>query len=86
MHAKVIIRRVIVTPEEGPSILLLELDIDCQGCGQTQGTIHGHHLATLHKVLGEIIAEHPGLCGEVGTVKDVTSFQSVVDPQKVSLN
>jgi len=80
------VRRIVVTDDTGLSQLLVELDIDCDVCGQTQGVIHGHHLRTLRLALDLCIAEYPALCGTTGEVKEVLRYQGVSDPKKASLN
>jgi len=85
-HATFHVRRIIVEDPQGHETLLVELDIDCDVCGKTQGVIHGHHLATLYQELGTILAEHPALCGTVGTVTDQTHFAGGTDPRKAKLN
>lgn len=79
-------RQIIVTNQQGESMLLLELQIECDACGETAGIIHGHHLATLHYALGRILAARPELCGTVGVVKDEMTFEGVADPGKAQLN
>jgi hypothetical protein len=80
------VRRIVLTDDTGLSQLLVELDIDCDVCGKTQGVIHGHHLRTLQLALDMCITEYPELCGTAGEVKEVLRYQGVSDPKKARLN
>lgn len=76
LQAKVLFRVVQVTApgERIPSSLFVQLRIDCDDCGTTEGTLTGHHLRTVHKALGMIIEANPELCGDVGEIVGQVHF------------
>lgn len=80
------LKQIVVTNTTGQQLLLVELTISCDECGETAGIIHGHHLRTLHEALGRVIEEHGDLCGPAGTVVERTEFQGVNDPKKAQFN
>jgi len=79
-------KQILVTTQDGTQRLFLDLDIECEECGRTQGVIAGHHLRTLHKVIAEVIQTYPELCGTEGTLQETTHFEGVHDPRKATLN
>jgi hypothetical protein len=85
-HASVVIRQVLVTTPGGEQTLLVQVDIDCDACGVTQGVVYGHHLRTLHKALGMVIEAHPDLCGDLGEIKERTQFRGRHVPGSERLN
>lgn len=80
------VRQIVVTDPRGAQILLVEVEIHCDVCGETAGVIHGHHLRTLYEALGRVIENHPELCGIVGETVERTEFQGANDPKKARYN
>lgn len=87
INAKVLVKRLVVLDAQERKHLMVEIDIECDACGKTQGVIAGHHLATLHKALGMILEEVPELCGTAADVHEETHFEGAVPaPGKARLN
>lgn len=86
--ANVNVRSVKVVPvdPQATTFLYVDISIDCDVCGTTEGIVFGHHLRTLHKALGMIIEANPGLVGEEGEVSNTLEFQGVNAPGKEILN
>jgi hypothetical protein len=85
--ASVTVRTIIMTPPQGESVLMAQVDIDCEVCGVTQGNIWGHHLRTLVHALQTVIDENPELCGDVGKRQEVTRFAGEsLSPEKAKMN
>lgn len=80
------VRQIVVTDPHGAQILLVELEIHCDVCGETAGVIHGHHIRTLHDALGRVIEQHLELCGVSGEIVEQEEFQGVNDPKKARYN
>lgn len=78
--ANLIVRSILVAyPQEAPT-LFVEVQIDCDACGEYRSIISGHHLRTLHKALGMIIEAQGQYCGEGGEVASTTNFQGAHAP------
>lgn len=55
---------VISFPDDPERLLLVEVDIDCPGCGEQHLKIAGHHLRALLTLITEFMVLHPDLVGD----------------------
>ena len=70
--------KIVLTPEgtaPPPEMLLLEIDIDCEQCGQHSLRLAGHHLRALRNLLVETIDLHPTLGGDESGIEVVKRLQ-----------
>ncbi len=56
-------------------ILIVQIEIDCPGCGQQQFWVAGHHLRALRNMLVEFIDLHPDLTGDEAGMKVINRMQ-----------
>lgn len=58
-------RAMVITPKDGsgPPFLIVEVEVECAGCGGFTGTIPGHHVLALAQALVAISEEHGTLVG-----------------------
>jgi len=58
-------RAVVVTPRDGSGspFLLVEVEVECTGCGGFTGQIPGHHVNAMAQALQAIAEEYPELAG-----------------------
>ncbi len=64
-----------ITPEGGSPVLIVELAIDCDICGEVYVQIAGHHLRALTAALAGVIEDYPDLCGNAGSGVTKSSWQ-----------
>lgn len=68
-------------------VLLLEVEIDCEQCGQHQVRFAGHHLRALRNLLVETIDLHPTLCGDEAGIEVAQRLQfDGTPPRDPSMN
>jgi hypothetical protein len=80
--ASITVRSVRVIPPEGVAkpFLYVDLKIDCDVCGITEGVVFGHHLRTLYKALGMIIEANGDLCGDIGEITSTQEYEAGPEP------
>lgn len=64
-----------ITFPTGEELLLVEIAIDCPGCGQYTIPIAGHHLRMVRDALVQMIDLHPTLTGTDDAVKVIERLQ-----------
>ena len=63
-------------PGQPPAvILLLDVEIDCEQCGQHHVRFAGHHLRALRNLLVETIDRDPELCGDEAGIEVAQRLQ-----------
>ena len=91
-HSRLIGRstKIELTPDPGQPpavILLLDVEIDCEQCGQHHVRFAGHHLRALRNLLVETIDRHPELCGDEAGIEVAQRLQfEGTPPQDPSSN
>jgi hypothetical protein len=84
-----VIRAIVVIPKDAPEdrFLIIEVEIDCAVCGGLSVRFAGHHLAALHAALGDILGDHPDLCGVVAEEQIKTAWSGMAPgPDKARMN
>jgi hypothetical protein len=61
-------------PDASEQLLVVEIDIDCPGCGTYSLKLAGHHLRGVRKMLDEFIALHPTLTGDESGIEVLNRF------------
>ena len=82
------LRKLVITPQGGPPILLLEVEIlDPRGAAEPiTFQIPGICVAALVPRLQAVLAEHPALCGQAGRVVEQLDWSASVDAEKARYN
>jgi hypothetical protein len=61
-------------PSLPEKLLVVEIDIDCPGCGTYSLRLAGHHLQGVRKLLDEFITLHPDLSGDESGIEVLNRF------------